>query len=179
MPWQNGAGTTLEVARAPDDDGDYVWRISMADVVQGGPFSSLPGVDRVIVLIDGDWMALTVDGKRHLLAPRHPFSFSGDSTVTCEVPGASRDLNVMTRNGRAAAAVEMLPPTTSDEVDPRGADLVALVCVNGSAHVGTGTDAAELGALDGALCDGSGSIAVSGAGTLAVARIWVTAQPRG
>ena len=177
MPWQNGGGITYEVAREPAD-GDFDWRISMAEVAGDGPFSALPGVDRVIALIEGEWMALTIDGKRHLLPLRHPFSFSGDSRVTCEVPGASRDLNVMTRRGRASAAVEMLQPTTPDEVQPRGAGLVALVCLNGPVHVVTGTDGAtDLDAFDVVVCRDADPIMVSGAGTLAVARIWTTSRP--
>jgi environmental stress-induced protein Ves len=176
MPWQNGGGITFEVAREPDD-GDFDWRISMADVAGAGPFSALPGVDRVIALVEGEWMALTIDGQRHLLPPRQLLSFSGDSLVSCEVPGASRDLNVMTRRGRASAAVEMLQPTTPDEVTPCGADLVALVCLNGPVRVVTGTDAAtDLDTFDSALCTGAGPISVSGGGTLAVARIWTKSR---
>ena len=64
MPWQNGGGNTYEVARAPDGAGStaFTWRISIAEVVNDGPFSSLPGIDRIIVLIEGTQMALTMTG---------------------------------------------------------------------------------------------------------------------
>jgi uncharacterized protein len=173
MPWQNGGGITYEVARAPDaaESSEFTWRISMAEVAGAGPFSALPGVDRIIVLIDGQWMALTVDGERQVLEREQPLSFSGDSRVACEVPGASRDLNVMTRRGRATATLEIVPPSTGRRVEPGGADLVVLVCVDGTVHIDTDTEAAGLETYDAALCTGAGPVTVSGPGTVAAARI--------
>lgn len=173
MPWQNGGGITHEVARAPEaaESSEFTWRISMAELAGDGPFSALPGVDRIIALIDGQWMALTVDGERQVLQREQPLSFSGDSRVTCEVPGASRDLNVMTRRGRATATLEMLPPTDGRRVEPGGADLVVLVCVTGAVHVGTDTDRADLETYDVALCTGAAPVTVSGPGSVAAARI--------
>ena len=94
MPWQNGGGNTYEVARAPDGAGStaFTWRISIAEVVNDGPFSSLPGIDRMIVLIEGAQMALTIDGIRRLLPPEQPFAFSGDSPgspARCPAPPAT------------------------------------------------------------------------------------------
>jgi uncharacterized protein len=182
MPWQNGGGVTYEVARAPDGAGStaYTWRISIAEVVNDGPFSSLPGIDRIIVLIEGAQMALTIDGIRRLLPPEQPFAFSGDSRVTCEVPSPTRDLNVMTRRGSARATVEVLRAVTAHDIDPCGADQVAAVCVDGPVQVSTRTGAAaDLDTLDATLCSGSGPVTVSGPGALAAVRIWVTADSGG
>ena len=69
MPWKNGGGLTREVASSPPGSAltDFDWRISFAEVAAGGPFSTFPGVDLVIILVDGPAMALTVDGVRHEL----------------------------------------------------------------------------------------------------------------
>jgi uncharacterized protein len=182
MPWQNGGGVTYEVARAPDGTGStaFTWRISIAEVANDGPFSSLPGIDRIIMLIEGAQMALTIDGIRRLLPPEQPFAFSGDSRVTCEVPSPTRDLNVMTRRGMARATVEVLRAVTSHEIDPGGADQVAAVCVAGPVQLSTPTGAAaDLDTLDATLSSGSGPVTVSGVGTLAAVRIWVTADSGG
>lgn len=54
---------------------DFDWRISVAYVARAGPFSVFPGVDRIITLIDGPGMVLTVDGAEHRVdAPYKPFS---------------------------------------------------------------------------------------------------------
>lgn len=182
MPWQNGGGVTYEVARAPDGTGStpFTWRISIAEVEDDGPFSSLPGIDRIIMLIDGTQMALTIDGMRQPLRPGEPFAFSGDSRVTCEVPSPTRDLNVMTRRGVARATVEVLRAVTGHHVDPGGADQVAGVCVAGRVQLSTPAgDVSDLDTLDATLCDGTGPVTVSGPGTLAAVRIWVTADSGG
>ena len=44
--WKNGLGWTREVLRWPHGADDWDWRISIAEVDKGGPFSSFPGVER-------------------------------------------------------------------------------------------------------------------------------------
>src|ERR1700744_448158 len=103
MPWGNGGGVTYEVASSPADAelADFDWRISIAEVEAGGPFSAFPDIDRTIILIEGEWRAVAAGGRRPRLGIRDPFSFDGGSETLCEVPSRSRDLNVMTRRGRA------------------------------------------------------------------------------
>lgn len=117
LPWQNGRGTTLELVRHDDATGALLWRLSVADVVEPGPFSPLPGIDRVITLIDGDGFDLDFGGARPgvALRPFEPLAFSGDwRTTATAVHGPSRDFNVMTARGKLAAKVEVagtkLPP---------------------------------------------------------------------
>ena len=133
MPWRNGGGVTYEVASSPADSdlADFDWRISIAEVEAGGPFSAFPGIDRTIVLIEGEWMALTVDGRRHRFGVRHPFSFDGGSETMCEVAGRSRDLNVMTRRDRAIASVAIVEPESFDRSSLDGSEIV-FVCLTSS-----------------------------------------------
>jgi uncharacterized protein len=109
LPWANGRGTTLELVRREDAAGALLWRLSVADVVEPGPFSPLPDIDRVITLIDGDGFDLDFGGARPpaSLRPFEPLAFSGDwPTAATAVHGPSRDFNVMTARGRMAAEVE-------------------------------------------------------------------------
>lgn len=110
LPWQNGRGTTLEIVRRDDAAGALLWRLSVADVVEPGPFSPLPGIDRVITLIDGDGFDLDFGGERPpvSLRPFEPLVFSGNwPTVAIAVHGPSHDFNVMTARGRIVAEVEI------------------------------------------------------------------------
>src|ERR1700744_1316253 len=77
MPWRNGGGVTYEVASSPPgaDLADFDWRISIADVETGGPFSAFPDVDRTITLLEGEWMALPVGGRGHRFGLREPVQF--------------------------------------------------------------------------------------------------------
>ncbi|MEZ0067569.1 environmental stress-induced protein Ves [Streptacidiphilus sp. MAP12-20] len=116
-PWKNGGGVTREVASSPSGGGtsDFDWRISLADVASGGPFSSFPGVDRVITVVEGEGMALTVDGVETVIAERYrPFAFSGDATTDCRLlGGALVDFNVMTRRGVVDARVDFVAESTT------------------------------------------------------------------
>lgn len=64
MPWKNGGGVTVEIAIHPPSASmdAFDWRISMATVAQDGPFSSFPGIDRTLAIIEGNGMALAIAG---------------------------------------------------------------------------------------------------------------------
>jgi environmental stress-induced protein Ves len=103
-PWRNGGGVTRELASHPKaasaQDGVWDWRVSIADVSKAGAFSVFPGMDRVLTVIDGELLLLTVDGAEHPLEKYRPFRFSGDADSAGALPtGDIRDLNVITRNG--------------------------------------------------------------------------------
>lgn len=111
MAWKNGGGVTREVARDPADArmADFIWRVSVAEVAEGGPFSAFEGVDRVITVVDGAGMVLTLDGSSHPVEPFAPFAFSGDVDTDCQlVDGPLVDFNVMTRRTAATAKVELI-----------------------------------------------------------------------
>ncbi|MFD8704940.1 HutD family protein [Kitasatospora sp. NPDC059648] len=154
-PWLNGGGVTREVAGFPAGAGlnDFDWRVSLADVASVGPFSPFPGIDRVITLVEGSGMVLTVDGvERSVDTPFRPFAFPGDATTDCRLLGGEVvDFNVMTRRGRTEAAVDLVTEPGAVQVPP--AATVLLVCLTGSAAV----DGTELSRYDAALLDTPGT----------------------
>ena len=171
VPWRNGGGVTREVAVGGSGGQHFNWRISIADVNMPGPFSALPGVDRIITLVAGERMDLVIDGVEHVLGLGAPLSFDGASQTSCMLPlGPTRDLNVMTRRDRHSAAVTM---TDLSETRPLAvARGQVLVLLSGSAVV-TSTDAgrAELRPLD-AVCPAGPAIRrVMGSGRAAVVLI--------
>jgi environmental stress-induced protein Ves len=111
-PWKNGGGTTREIVCQPPGAGmdSFDWRVSIATIAAAGPFSAFPGVDRVIVLLDGADVRLFGGGIDHRLdTPGVPFAFPGDVALGCELlGGASTDFNVMVRRGRVRAEVRVL-----------------------------------------------------------------------
>ena len=111
-PWKNGGGSTREIACWPPGAtlDDFEWRVSIATIAASGPFSVFPGVDRTIMLLDGDGMRLKGDGVHALLdTPYEPFEFSGDEAVECTLlGGASTDFNVMCRRERWRAEVAVV-----------------------------------------------------------------------
>lgn len=115
VPWKNGRGVTEELALWPSgsslERGDFGWRISKAAVDEPGPFSSFPGVERILVVTAG--RALVLDhgdaAPRVRLRPLEPYRFSGDWPTRAELPlGPVSDCNVMLRRDAASAEVEAL-----------------------------------------------------------------------
>ena len=98
MPWANGRGSTKEIAVHPSG-GEWVWRLSLADVNEDGPFSMLPDTDRCLVVAAGKGMRLFVDGSdATVVRAFESVSFSGDVPTRAELlEGPVRDLNLMVR----------------------------------------------------------------------------------
>jgi environmental stress-induced protein Ves len=149
-PWKNGGGVTREVAAFPETGAgltDFDWRISLAEVAADGPFSAFDGYDRVITVVRGAGMALTVDGVEHVVDKAYaPFAFSGGSTTECRLLGGPiTDFNVMTRIGAVEAEVDVTGSPAR-----AGAPTVVVVVFEGRVVV-TDAQGAEMCRVDGAL----------------------------
>lgn len=133
-PWHNGGGLSRQIAAGPAGSEPWQWRVSLAEVSKAGPFSELPGVDRIITVVEGELIALTIDGVEQALEKYRPFRFSGDSQTCAALPtGALKDLNLMTRRGAFkgyAAIIEL----SKKRPHPVFADQFA-VLLQGSASV--------------------------------------------
>src|SRR3546814_344304 len=100
--WRNGAGWTRQVHAEPSVDGiaDWDWRLSIAEIDADAPFSAFPGVERELVLLEGNGMRLRFDdGEVHELMPPHDrLRFSGERSPVGElIDGPTRDFNLMWR----------------------------------------------------------------------------------
>lgn len=100
MRWKNGAGWTSEVLRIPECE-DWDWRLSIAEIETDAPFSVFPGMERLLVLLDGNGLRLRFDdGKTHALQAREALHFSGERLLVGELlDGPTRDFNVMWKRG--------------------------------------------------------------------------------
>jgi len=109
MPWANGLGTSYEVASDRNADGKWTWRVAIAPVVEDGPFSVMPGVDRELVVIEGNGMVLEVDGVSVECLPGQVVRFSGDSvTLARLVDGPVVDLGLMTVRGSVIGSMVVI-----------------------------------------------------------------------
>ncbi|GCD34923.1 protein Ves [Streptomyces chrestomyceticus JCM 4735] len=150
--WSNGGGVTREIAAAPPGAGwgTFDWRVSLAEVGRDGPYSALPGVDRVLTVAEGAGLELTVDGIRHVLpGPYQPFAFPGDAPTGCRLLGGPVvNFNVMLRRGRSEAMVEMArgryvaEPRPGDGADASGERRTRLVVALSGRTRLSGPDAA-------------------------------------
>ncbi len=97
MAWKNGGGSTLEIHRQPESDSDWLWRLSVAQIDQDGPFSAFPGCDRTLVLLAGEGIQLDFDGQQiPVLPPYGQIHFAGEQSPDCHLmDGSTQDFNAI------------------------------------------------------------------------------------
>jgi len=137
-PWKNGLGRTRELAVEPRGAGmeDFLWRVSVAEVDSAAPFSAFPGIDRTIVLLDGDGFHMALDDGRTnaLTEPFVPFAFAGEAQVAVMLAGGpSRDFNLMVRRGHARGHVAVWRQPDDARLN---AETVLLFCARGRVRLG-------------------------------------------
>jgi len=104
--WKNGQGWTREILRVPNDRPDWDWRVSIAEVDKGGPFSAFEGCERELVLLSGEGMRLNFDDGESvdLLPPHGRHRFSGERALSAELlAGPTQDFNLIWRRDRIKA----------------------------------------------------------------------------
>jgi environmental stress-induced protein Ves len=103
-PWKDGGGVTREVAVHPPASAleSFEWRVSIAEVAAGAPFSMFPGIDRRMAVLAGRLeFALAGEAAVQLSPASPPLSFPGEVAAFARPVGEPvTDLNVMTRRGR-------------------------------------------------------------------------------
>jgi uncharacterized protein len=132
MPWKNGGGEMIDIIASPEAASldAFDWRVSMARVVRDGPFSVFPGIERSMILLEGEGLTLIIEGhgETRLTRQSPPFVFPGDAATRSRlVAGPILNLNVMTRRGRIAAAVTRHRTAHPQQCDPKRATLLVLL----------------------------------------------------
>lgn len=103
--WRNQMGWTREIYKTPGE-GEWDWRLSIAEIERDSAFSSFPGIDRELVLLSGNGLRLRFEEDEvHELAPPHgKLRFAGERAVMGElVDGPTHDFNLMWRRDRVQA----------------------------------------------------------------------------
>ncbi|MCO7224103.1 HutD family protein [Pleionea sp. CnH1-48] len=109
-PWKNGKGETIELAISPNSTLDnFDWRLSIATVAEDGAFSNFSGLERNLVLIEGNGLTLEHDeqsvDKLDTLLSYATFD-GGSQTFGTLHNGTIRDFNIMHRPDKFAAIIE-------------------------------------------------------------------------
>ncbi|MFE9428143.1 HutD family protein [Kitasatospora sp. NPDC006697] len=101
VPWRNGGGLTREVVST-----DFS-RVSLAEIAADGPFSAFPGQDRILTVLSGEGIELTVGGAAPaVLRPLRPFAFPGGEPAASRLLGGPvTALNLITRQPDGAVTL--------------------------------------------------------------------------
>jgi environmental stress-induced protein Ves len=109
LAWKNGLGTTTQLAIHPAsaDQNTFDWRVSVATLTATAPFSSFPGIERRLAMLEGEVTLLRDDGSSVTLDSTSPvLMFSGDERIVGRVEsGIAIDLNLMYRPSRWQATM--------------------------------------------------------------------------
>ncbi|GAB5438357.1 HutD/Ves family protein [Falsiruegeria mediterranea] len=128
-PWKNGGGITHEIA-SHASSGDVHWRLSIADVDRDGPFSSFPGLSRILTVIEGRGMTLHAAKTTLHALPHQPLAFAGDLPVEGRLnDGPVRNFNLIFNSQQVTPSVRF----------HQGPQTLALAPTDHAVHCLTGT----------------------------------------
>jgi hypothetical protein len=152
QPWRNGGGHTRELLAWPAAQ-DWLFRISLAQVTQDGPFSSFPGIERWIALVEGAGMTLRFASEtRRLAVGQEPLEFDGALAPDCSLErGATADLNLMVDRSRGSGRLACAGDRQWTDASPWRGVFAASPC---TLRVGDGPPV-ELGAMSLVMRDGA------------------------
>jgi environmental stress-induced protein Ves len=117
-PWRNGGGVTRELAVWPAQ-GEWAWRMSVAEVGASGPFSRFDGITRWFAVLCGAGVVLNVRtasdsgeagaSEHRLTVVDAPLCFDGGAVTDCQlINGPTQDFNLMVRNSSLPARMHRL-----------------------------------------------------------------------
>ena len=178
-PWRNGGGKTRQILsrrltesseEVPAAAEDWDWRLSIADVNSAGAFSRFIGMTRILTVIEGNSVTLTVDGTVEEVGKHRPFRFDGGANTSAKLPhGPIRDLNLIARTGFVDATLRI--ETLSAENPCRISDGQFCVLLEGSAQLNANavdTTEVKFERFDTVLGDATHPATISGEGIVAV-----------
>lgn len=112
-PWKNGGGVFTDIAdahrpgAAVNDWDSLLWRFASTPIVAPGPFSHMPGIDRLQMVVGG--RGLVLKSPTQEFDEREPFTtvrFTGEMEIVTELEaGPVEVVNLMARRG--AAEIEL------------------------------------------------------------------------
>jgi environmental stress-induced protein Ves len=115
-PWKNGGGIFTDIAGAHRADASakdwdsLLWRFASTPIVAPGPFSFMPGIDRLQMVVSG--RGLVLKSPTQAFDEREPFTtvrFTGEMEIVTELEaGPVEVVNLMARRGAAEIALVAL-----------------------------------------------------------------------
>lgn len=115
-PWKNGGGVFTDIAGAHRADArvknwdSLLWRFAATPIAASGPFSHMPGIDRLQMVVAGRGLVLRAPGQE--FDEREPFTtvrFTGELEIVTELEaGPVEVVNLMARRGAVEIGLEAL-----------------------------------------------------------------------
>ena len=136
IPWKNGGGVTRDIAKATCN-GEFVWRISRADVSQEGPFSDFAGLVRILTVVSDSGMQLEHASGVSEAKPWVPVQFDGALKVSSRLDtGPLTDLNLMFDPRFCSGDVQTLQTPLQEHLACDAKNVFVLHCLSGTPMFG-------------------------------------------
>jgi len=124
-PWKNGGGIFTDIAgawradAAAKDWSGLLWRLASTPITAPGPFSHMPGIDRLQMVVKG--RGLVLKSPTQEFDEREPFTtvrFTGEmEIVTALEEGPVEVVNLMARRGVAEIGLVALRDPGTRQLD--------------------------------------------------------------
>lgn len=150
-PWKNGKGKTHDIFMFPKgaDHSSFDLRFALSPIIEKGVFSSFPGADRVITVIEGEGLNLEFEDKTVNLQSFESLSFdTGLAPIGDPIGGFVRVVNVMAR--RNVWKIERCEIMAEVDVSCEQGEIMFVFAINGdwlASTVETKTDLKQGGSL--------------------------------
>lgn len=135
MLWKNRLGETAEIEISPEKSdfskGDFLWRLSSAQIKSANQFSNFEGYDRILFVYQGEGLLLNDFKLEQLQA----YKFSGEKVINCDlILGEVIDLGLIYKRDiiTADATVKIFASGALPSVIHFAEGLNFLFCVKGS-----------------------------------------------
>jgi len=176
--WPNGAGWTRQIASATEAGSGLLWRLSIAEITADASYSLFPGLHRHQVLLQGDGIALALDGapSQRVEPPFGQVAFPGHLPARCTLLGGPVHMfNLFHRPDRFDLALWRRPVVGPMYFFTGEGETWALHLLSGQARLGGRRDGRAMqqgdSALLGAVGTGPGRVPLEGGGEMLVARL--------
>ncbi|KAJ3041589.1 hypothetical protein HDV00_009066 [Rhizophlyctis rosea] len=129
MPWKNGLGTTHQIAIHPPqrdfERDEFIWRLSVSEVVDSCSFSVFPGYDVGLVLLSDEIKTISNRNRRQSFVapaslhhndnekaipfkPMSPYTYPGEWSTACRVKsGPLRHVSFVANRTRAQVSMNL------------------------------------------------------------------------
>jgi environmental stress-induced protein Ves len=118
---ENGQGVTCESSKSCGDNG-LIWRLSLAEISQDGPFSNFSNLSRTLIFTISEGMRLVdTDTNTKMLVPFYkPILFSGGQSIEAQlISGQIQKFNVIYDSTKIKSSVYILEGPGGKKLSPR------------------------------------------------------------